>query len=417
MTETKPRGFYETSKEHYKHLLLQTILERGPIHRRELAEVLHLRPATQKRFLVELLEEGLVRECGNVVVRRGRGAILLTVNPEGGRFIGLTLDPNCVRGALCSFDLGVLREETRPIDPNDTADEIQSALFELVDALRLSPEADGRKLWGIGYGEFGLVDMEQGVALRSVLHTHWRDIPIRQMFSDHFDVPVALESRERCSLLSERIWGAARHSDTALWIEVGGGVGLAVMYRGEVVGGATGLAGEIGHMRVVQDGELCVCGGYGCLETVSSARAIVARVAQALTQGVHSVLSSDEASGLTIERVVEAAQEGDRLTSNVLQTGLYHIGVAIGNAVNLLNPDTIILHGDLFRAGGERLVEELRREAENVMLGESKSHLAWGVSELTSPIPRGAAALIFEELFGVKPSRANIGRTSSEPCL
>ena len=162
MRQDNSQGFYETSKEHYKRLLLQTILEKGPINRRQLSQLLNLRPATQKRFLSELLEAGLIQEEGNVIVRRGRGAIRLTVNPEGGRFIGVELDAHKVVGALCSFDLQVLRMAEEPIKASASVEKILEAMFAVIESLSGAPESGDKKLWGIGYGEYGLTNMAQG---------------------------------------------------------------------------------------------------------------------------------------------------------------------------------------------------------------------------------------------------------------
>jgi len=406
MRGKKAQGFYETSKDHYKRLLLQTIMERGPLNRNRLAELLHLRPATQKRFIEELLDAGLVREAGNVVVRRGRGSIQLTVNPEGGRFIGVSLDERRVHGVLCSFDLSVLHTSERRVRGDYSAQRISNALFSVIETLAGRDEARHQRLLGIGYGEYGLVDMRKGVTLRSTYHRHWRSIPIRTILTERFDVPVAIESRERCSLLSERIWGAALDSDTAVWVEVADGIGLALLHRVEVVPGATGLAGEIGHMRVVRDGDPCMCGGHGCLETVASARAVTERVAQAIRQGIHSELSLKDGRPLTIADVTRAALGGDRLAYNVLNGAVYYLGVAIGNVMNLTNPDTVILQGDIFRHGGMRLLEILRREAESVALGELQEGVRWRISSLDDAVAKGAAALIFEALFGINTSSA-----------
>lgn len=401
MTENTTQGFYETSKEYYKRLLLQTIMEHGPVNRRQLSELLHLRPATQKRFLVELLAAGLIREAGNVIVRRGRGAIQLTVNPHGGRFIGLSLDAHRIRGVVCSFDLSVLRTEELPVESEWPSARILNALIGVIRKLRKASDKERGKLWGIGYGEYGLLDMQQGIALRSTSHRHWRGIPVMRLLSEEFGVPVNIESRERCSLLSERIWGEAQDADTVVWVEVNDGIGMALLYRGEVISGANGLAGEIGHMRVVRDGDLCTCGGYGCLETVAGARAVTHRVAQAIRQGVHSEIRLKKGESLSIAHVTCAALNGDRLADKVLSGAVYHLGVALGNVINLINPDTVILQGEIFRHGGARLVEQLQREAASVALGELQEKINWRVSNLEDPIPKGAAALAFENLFGV----------------
>ena len=401
MRQENGRGFYETSKEYYKRLLLQTIMERGPVNRRQLSELLHLRPATQKRFLAELLAEGLIREAGNVVVRRGRGAIQLTVDPRGGRLIGVSLDTHRVRGVVCSLDLSVLRTEESPVEGEWSSARVRDALFGGIRRLREPSAGEHGRLWGIGYGEYGLLDMQQGRVLRSAYHRHWRQVPIRELLSEEFGVPVSLESRERCSLLSERIWGGARDADTAVWVEVDDGIGLGLLYRGELVSGTNGLAGEIGHMRVVRDGDLCMCGGYGCLETVASARAVTERVAQGIRQGIHSEIELREGDGLGIAEVTRAALGGDRLANNVLSAAVYHLGVALGNVINLTNPDTVILEGEIFRQGGMALVDQVRREAESVALGELQEAVRWRISSLEDPIPKGAAALAFEEVFGV----------------
>jgi len=395
----KPDGFYRSSKAQHRQLVFQALYHQGPISRYKLAEVLKLRYRTLRRLLSEMLHEGIIQESGNVIVRRGRAPIFLSVNPHGGRIIGIALDACEVTGVLVGLDLSLQRTSHAKIGRNSSRKAILENIHSVIAELRQSPEGRMAPLCGIGYGEYGLVDANAGVAVRSTYHRAWHDVPIKEQLQKSYGVPVSIETEERCVLLAEHIWGAIPDTQTALLIEVTSGIGFAVLDRGELFSGARGFGGELGHIRLVRDGDACPCGSRGCLETVVSTRGIIEEMRQGLRHE-RGGTPAGHADRVTLERVIQSAMQGDALAGHVVGKTASYLGQAAGIAINLFNPDAVLLRGEMFRVGGSWLLDTVQHEADSCVLKELKMGVRWRLSMLESAAARGAAARVFAEIFG-----------------
>jgi predicted NBD/HSP70 family sugar kinase len=295
-----------------------------------------------------------------------------------------------------------LRTLRRPISSRDSAKAMQEAIVGVIEDLLRAPGKPARKLWGIGYAEYGLLDTEKGVTLRSTCHLNWHDIEVKRLLEGRFGVPASVDSIERCALFAERIWGGAREARTAVILDVEEGVGLAVLDKGDLLSGSRGFAGEIGHIQMVPDGELCLCGGRGCLEAVASTQAIVEQARRAIQRGIRTDLTAKPPEALTAQDVVESAARGDSLCVNIVDSALTYLGAALGIVINLYNPDAVILRGGIFRTHGDKLAEAIRREANVRALREFREGLQWHVSVMDNAPAKGAGARVFEELFEIE---------------
>ena len=160
--------------------------------------------------------------------------------------------------------------------------------------------------------------------------------------------------------------GARREFKHFLYVTAGTGIGGGLILDGALYRGATGGAGDIGHVVVDPDGPLCGCGGYGHVEVFSSGAGIVNRAREMLADGAQAATSAMAVEGLTTETIFELAKEGDAVATQVVETAGRALGLALADYVNLNNPEAIVLGGGVVRAGRvyTDLVEgELRRRA------------------------------------------------------
>ena len=200
-------------------------------------------------------------------------------------------------------------------------------------------------------------------------------------------------------VMAERNYGTARGVDNFICVELSNGVGSSLCVNGIPVAGATGRAGELGH-TVIDYGsvsqKLCFCGKPGCVETQTAYPALTAQLTAAMERGVFSSLSShmDPERGITVEAIRKALDEGDRMCMHCVKTIAQRLGVAIANAVNLLNPELVVLYG--FMIGlGDYFLQQLE-----LAIRENTLSLAGDFELRTSPsletsLPLGAVAEIF----------------------
>ncbi|MGF1426608.1 ROK family protein [Kitasatospora sp. LaBMicrA B282] len=185
----------------------------------------------------------------------------------------------------------------------------------------------------------GLVDEASGTAVFAP-NLGWHQVPVRDWLAEELGLPVAFGHDVRAGGLAEARLGAGRGSRSFLFVPVGTGIAAAVVLDGEPLHGAHGFAGELGHLVVRPGGEACPCGNRGCLETVASATAIARRYARATGQ-----------HGFSAKNVQGIARTGDPVAAAVWREAVEALADGLAAAVNLLDPERIVIGGGLAQAG------------------------------------------------------------------
>jgi glucokinase len=213
--------------------------------------------------------------------------------------------------------------------------------------------------------------------------------------------PVYADNDARLALIAEWLWGAAKGCENVLMLTLGTGVGGAMLMHGQIMRGAHGVAGHVGHVTIDPHGPLCICGNYGCLETVFSARSIEAEAFSATHRRVHSVLT-DRAQAADCSQVFQAAAESDEVAVWIINRATMHLGAAIASLVHVVDPELIILGGQIAEASAlllEPLREELRRRT-RFLIGRALPIVFPRVPSHTGVI--GAAGLALLETGAVR---------------
>lgn len=280
-------------------------------------------------------------------------------NPANEIFaIGLDLGGTNLKGGLVDAK-GQLRAALSEPTPR-TAEGFKSAAAAFF--AKLSPNTDIR---AVGIGCKGVVDSKSTLVVRSpgdlkYLEGHYMRDLVGQAVAGK---PVYADNDARIALIAEWLWGAAKGCDNVLMLTLGTGVGGAMLMHGQIMRGAHGVAGHVGHITSDPHGRLCICGNYGCLETVFSARSIEAEAFSATHRRVHSVLT-DRAQAADCSQIFQAAAESDEVAVWIINRATLHLGAALASLVHLVDPELIILGGQIAEAGAQLLDplrEELRR--------------------------------------------------------
>jgi predicted NBD/HSP70 family sugar kinase len=171
-----------------------------------------------------------------------------------------------------------------------------------------------------------------------------------------YGVPVRVDNDANLGALAERWWGAGLGVDDFVYLKVATGIGAGQIVRGEIYRGATGIAGEVGHLVIDPLGPPCPCGLDGCLTTLVGSRALVQRVATLMREHPESTLAGEK---VTVDAIVNAALAGDPVARQVVHEAAEHLGIAVAGMVSMLNPALVIVGGGLSRVG-DLLLDPLR---------------------------------------------------------
>ena len=246
----------------------------------------------------------------------------------------------------------------------------ESVIREMCQAIRdLTAKLSGAgRLAGIGVGVPGILYLETGTLRQSPNLPGWENFPVKQEIESLLGTRVWLDNDANVAALGEKWLGAGREVASLCMLTLGTGVGGGLVLDGKIWHGYLGFAGEIGHMVVAEKGVRCPCGGQGCLETESSASAIVRKAREALAAGQSPALvkALKEGREITSELVYQTAKSGDAACRAIFESVGRYLGIALAGLVNALNLPLYVIGGgaaeawDLFAPA---MLDELRRRS------------------------------------------------------
>ena len=333
----------ERARTHNTRLVLKSIYESGQISRADIARTTGLTRPTVSAVVAELMEQGLVKEMGYAPSTGGKPPLLLSVVDDSRHLIGLNLARESFSGAVINLRGEIRHRVQVPLDGRD-GDVALALVYDIVTAL---VEAASSPLLGIGIGAPGLVDTVDGVMYEAV-NLDWRNVPLGRLLREMYDLPVYMANDCQVATLAEHTFGDNGGSTKDLVvINVGWGVGAGIVYDGHLLHGNPLGAGEIGHVTVVEDGERCPCGNYGCLETVVSTKAIVRRARAIASSSSDSQLCHFAANPetITFDTVHQVFDAGDQAVRQLIREVGQTLGIAAANLVGVLGSCRILIAG------------------------------------------------------------------------
>ena len=327
--------------------VLRALTEEGAVSRAALARRTGLAPSTVSAVVADLGADGLVSERPAPGGTLGRPATLVALHRRAGTAIGIDFGKRHVRVAVADLAHAVLAEELREVADDLPAADAVGCAAELVDAALAAAGAEREDVVGVGMGLPGPVHRGTGEPGDSTILPGWVGVRAAEVMADALGLPVEVANDANLGALSEWRWGAGRGVRDLVYLKVATGVGAGLILRGEPFTGWGGTAGELGHIVVQPGGAICRCGNRGCLETVAGAPALLAGLGPA------------QGHRLTIADVVARAGAGDAGCRRVIADAGRAVGTAVAATVNLLNPQRIVVGGDL-AAAGALLLDPLR---------------------------------------------------------
>lgn len=227
---------------------------------------------------------------------------------------------------------------------------IVKALDEVMKGLR------SNSIEGIGIGAAGDIDQDRGI-VRFSPNLFWKNVPIVRLIRKRFNLRVVLDNDANAAAWGTYILETKRKVKNLLCITLGTGVGGGLIINGKIYHGASGSAGEIGHITLNPQGQRCRCGNYGCLETYIGSAYIVKKAVKEIKKGERSLikkLAGGNLQSITSQTIQAAALKGDKLARRIWQEAGEYLGIALSGVINLLNPGVIVFGGGVARA--EKLI-------------------------------------------------------------
>jgi predicted NBD/HSP70 family sugar kinase len=308
--------------------------------RAELAGALGVSSASITQVGKDLMTRGMVVELGQLASGGGRPARPLSLAGSAGRIVGVKVTASHLAVVAAKLDGEVTLTRTAPFDVNrpDALDIAARALQQVL------AEVDGRVL-GVGVGIPGSVDsLESGVADSPTIG--WVGAQVGTVLRQRLGVPVLVENDVNALAVAEQVYGVGRRHSTYLVVTIGRGIGCGIVIGGEVYRGAGGGAGEIGHLPVSEGGEPCPYGHTGCLEALIGSAGLVRRAAALGFLPAAQAVGSPDAELEAIRRLADQASHDPVVAEGLFGWAGRLLGTAVAGAVNLLNPEAVVVLGE-----------------------------------------------------------------------
>jgi predicted NBD/HSP70 family sugar kinase len=358
--------------------------------RPQLATMTGLSRATVAALATDLIASGTVEELGTVdeagAPRSGRPAQLLAIHPLAALAVGVDIGHGHTRVMLCDARGEPLWDETVPQDVDHRPEDALSAAHDMVSSAISATPGGRERMLGIAIGIASPVDASQGTMSSASIMKEWTSLRPAEEFAARTGLPTRLVNDANAGALAEHLYGAARGWRDVVYVRLSAGIGAGILAGGRLLSGANGLAGELGHVQVYPSGHICRCGGRGCLETVASPVALAAL----LSESRHEQLGTTDLFRLLME--------GDVGATRAVEDAGEAVGRCIGTLATLLDPELVVVGGEL-SAAGDALFLPMMRAVRHYRLPSRAPELRVVAGELgDSAAVRGAAGVVLATL-------------------
>jgi predicted NBD/HSP70 family sugar kinase len=337
--------------------VVAVLRQAGTASRADIARVTGLSRTTVSSLVGELELAGFVASVKDDApsgTGRGRPGVRLALQPAAGAVLGIDFGHTHIRVAVADLSSRVLAERHRALDVDHAADAALETATKLAEEVLTEGSVDRAQIVGVGVGLPGPLDRLTGTVGSSVILPGWAGLRPTEELGRRLRLPIAVDNDANLGALAEFTLGAGRAATDIVYLKLSSGIGAGLVLGGLLHRGATGIAGELGHVLSTTEGRVCRCGNRGCLETVAAAPALLE-----LLRVSHGEL--------TLPDLLRLAEEGDVGVRRVFGDAGRSIGRALADLVNAVNPELVVVGGDL-SAVGEPLLDGIRASLERYAL-------------------------------------------------
>jgi len=351
--------------------IFKAIRKQGPIPRIELTEITGCSAGTVSNHVRTLIKKGFVIETKKGISSGGRKPIQLMINPQKAYIFSIEIEVNQIKIVMFDLEIKVAMKSIIPIIYKDDYKKTLEQVFFEMDKMIEEKNLRLDNFLGIGVAVPGLIDKEKGI-LEFAPNLGWKNVYISKIFKDKFNLPVILDNEAKAAAIGEREFIYPK-MDNMVFISINEGIGCGVILNGELYRGASGNAGEFGHIIIDTNGPACHCGNKGCWETLASESSIVNRYLKL----------SNSNKELTKKEIYQLGKNGDKKVIEIFSETGRNIGIGLVNIVNGLSPELLVIGGGIVEIK-DYVYEEIIKKLEEGALSVSYRNVEIKFSKLGS---------------------------------
>ncbi|SHE51847.1 ROK family transcriptional regulator [Alkalibacter saccharofermentans] len=390
MLKLENKGKSQT-KSRNKIKVFNYIWEKESVSRTDISKELKISAPSVTRIVNSLIKDKFIKEVGSIKTSVGRSPVKLEVNKNARYIIGISITKSKIHIVLTNLGREILYKETEKLNISKEEDLLRT-IESKVDNLLADAKVDSKKILGIGVATTGVVDFDNGIIEVWPPDKSIKNIMVKQYLESKYKIFVRVDNNINVLLFGE-YWFKdhlnGERVEDLVCVFCGEGVGSSILINGQIIRGYNNNAGEIAHMKIEQNGKLCTCGQNGCLEAYIS-------IPSMENDYNRLTLKAD-----SFEEICLKANQDDKIAKKILHEALSKLAIAISNINVLINPEMLIVSGDIFEYF-EEAMEYLKSEAEKNNFNVKLNELKWSKKPRREfMIEFNATALIYEEILKI----------------
>lgn len=373
-------------KESNRKKIISLLLKKNEIAKLDISRILDISITTVSTNINELKREGIVEDVRSLESTGGRKAIAIKLNENCRYSIGVALTPSHIKITLVNLKKKII-ESLRIRHKNNGIENMISIIKENLDLIMKKYDLNSENLLGVGFSLPGTVDFNEGVIKYSYL-LEAKDFNLKGKF-EYLNVPIYVDNEANLSAYYEFL-NRKDMLENLLYVSITDGLGLGIVINGKIYRGENNSSGEFGHIKVAMNGKKCKCGAKGCLEAYTSMNALIES---------YNEMSLEDISD--IDEFEELYMKNDLATKKALDKYLKILGIGISNLIMLLDPNSIIIGGDINSLLTDK-IDILKKVVYKDNLFTDENSCSISVASFKESYLLGAAMLPIEEFLEIK---------------
>ena len=378
--------------------IVNLIKEHGALSKNDIFKMTKYSISTVISTVDDLNQDGLIEPCGSNPAAIGRPALFYSLNADYGYSVGVDINSNSINVAIINFKRETVRTLHKRIPAEiDSLQEIINLVPGMIDELLASFET-APHLICIGVAAPGLIDIEAGSVIYYSRFSNERNVPVTPTLSGRYNCPVYIDKSLNCLATAYKEQESGRPLKDMILFSIRTGVGMSCILNGSIYRGATGQAGEIGHIRLPNSTALCKCKKIGCLDAEVSIYSITKKM-----DAILGTLEDENGNPMTtakkMELFVRLVKENQPDCVRILDEICYHLSYAVNQVINLFNPSDVLFYGEVTQCGPTFIDHPKNYLDENTM-NPSLRPVNLAIADLSSfAFAEGAAYYALDQFF------------------
>lgn len=373
-------------KETNRKKIIALLLEKNEITKLDISRMLDISITTVSTNITELKNEGIVEDVRSLESTGGRKAIAIKLNENCRYSIGVALTPNHIKISLVNLKKNII-ENIRVRHKNDGIENIIGLLIKNIDILMQKYNISSEKLLGLGISVPGTVNFKEGIIKYSYL-LGVKEFNLKEKF-EYLNIPIYVDNEANLSAYYEFL-NRKDILENLLYVSITDGLGLGIIINGRIYRGDNNSSGELGHIKIEIDGKQCKCGAKGCLEAYTSMNSLI----DSYNEDINSNITD-------IDEFEEKYVHKDETAQKILEKYLKILGLGISNLIMILDPNTVILGGDINNLLEDK-IDLLKKYVYKDNLFTDENSCTISIASFKESYLLGAAMMPIEEFLEIK---------------